>query len=340
MKSDDINLLIDGVVRQTVVLIAHLATTGGMRAPVAQVANQVFLGLVRELQNQGVTQAVSADMFGMALRTYQRRKRRMMESATDQGRSLWEGVYAFIQEEGRATRVDVQRRFAYDDENVLRGVLHDLVEMGFVARSGRGHQTRYLALPKEDLTPQGDELGLDATAALLWVLIYRQGPIKRSALLEEYPLPEAMLQEALEHLCADGRVKVEGKGEGKGEPVYSCDSYLIPFDTPVAWAASVFDHYQAVVGAVCHKLRMGQGRALRQDTVGGSTFAFDVWEGHPFEHEVLGLLGELRGRAQALRQRIEQYNALVDEPQAAPRRVLFYMGQNVIDEEEEEEEGP
>jgi hypothetical protein len=93
-----------------------------------------------------------------------------------------------------------------------------------------------------------------------------------------------------------------------------------------------------MVGAICHKLRMGQGRALRQDTVGGSTFAFDLWEGHPFEQEVLGLLGELRGRAQALRLRIEQYNAIVDPPQAAPRRVLFYMGQNVIEEDNQEEE--
>ena len=36
-------LLIDSIVRQTTVLIAQLATSGGVRAPLAHVANQVFL---------------------------------------------------------------------------------------------------------------------------------------------------------------------------------------------------------------------------------------------------------------------------------------------------------
>ncbi len=42
-------LLIDSIVRQTTVLIAQLATSRGARAPVAHVANQVFLDLTREL---------------------------------------------------------------------------------------------------------------------------------------------------------------------------------------------------------------------------------------------------------------------------------------------------
>src|SRR6187399_639417 len=36
------HLLIDAVVQQTMVFIAQLATSGGLRTPVAQVANQVF----------------------------------------------------------------------------------------------------------------------------------------------------------------------------------------------------------------------------------------------------------------------------------------------------------
>jgi hypothetical protein len=333
MKTNDANLLIDAVVNQTVILIAHLATTGGMRAPLVQVANQVFLGLVRELHNQGVTQAVSADMFGMALRTYQRRKQRMVESATDSGRSLWEAIYSHIQQKGSASRADIEARFRYDDESVLRGVLHDLVEMGFVARAGRGHQTRYLALQDAELPlrQEGEEAPLDTTTALLWVLIYRQGPVARAALLEQLAIPEAELDRALESLLQDGRVARE---PDQPEPVYRCESYVIPFDSPVAWGASVFDHYQAMVGAICHKLRMGANRAQRADTVGGSTFAFDLWDDHPFEAEVLGLLGELRGRAQALRERVDRYNALHEEAAGSTRRVLFYLGQNVIDDQE------
>jgi len=82
----NVNLLIDAVVRQTTVLIAELATSRGLRAPLAHVADQVFIELTRELEAQGVSRKVSADMFGMALRTYQRKVQRLEESATERGR--------------------------------------------------------------------------------------------------------------------------------------------------------------------------------------------------------------------------------------------------------------
>jgi len=50
-----IELLIHAIVRQTTILIAQLATSRGVRAPLAQIANQVFLDLVRELERQGVS---------------------------------------------------------------------------------------------------------------------------------------------------------------------------------------------------------------------------------------------------------------------------------------------
>lgn len=89
-------ILIDSVVRQTMVLIAELATAGGLRAPLAHVANQVFLDLATELERQGVSRKVAADMFGLALRGSQRRIQRAAESATDRGHSLWEAVLAFV----------------------------------------------------------------------------------------------------------------------------------------------------------------------------------------------------------------------------------------------------
>ena len=80
-------LLIHAVVRQTMVLIAVLATAAGRRTPLANVADQVFATLVRELEEQGVGHKVIADMLGMALRTYHQRTARLSESDTDQGRS-------------------------------------------------------------------------------------------------------------------------------------------------------------------------------------------------------------------------------------------------------------
>jgi hypothetical protein len=56
----------------------------------------VFLQLARELEVQGVNKKVSADMFGMALRTYQRKLRRLSAGETDPGESLWASALEFI----------------------------------------------------------------------------------------------------------------------------------------------------------------------------------------------------------------------------------------------------
>src|SRR6478752_7689701 len=109
-----IELLIHAIVRQTTILIAQLATSQGVRAPLAQVANQVFMDLVRELERQGLSRKVSADMFGMGLRSYLRRIQRLGESSTESGRSLWEAVLDYLQERGVVSRAQVFARFHRD----------------------------------------------------------------------------------------------------------------------------------------------------------------------------------------------------------------------------------
>jgi hypothetical protein len=121
LKSVTTELLIDAIVRQTTVFIAQLATAGGARTPIADVAEQVFLELVRELERQGVSRKVTADMFGMALRTFRRRIQRLSESHTVSNRSLWEAIHAFITEREVVTQSEVLRHFHRDDEELARG---------------------------------------------------------------------------------------------------------------------------------------------------------------------------------------------------------------------------
>src|SRR6478752_2727282 len=118
-----IELLIHAIVRQTTILIAQLATSQGARAPLAQVADQVFMDLVRELERQGVSRKVSADMFGVGLRTYRRKIQRMGESSTVRGRSLWEVVLEHVRENGIVTRLEILQTFPRDEETQLRAVL-------------------------------------------------------------------------------------------------------------------------------------------------------------------------------------------------------------------------
>src|SRR5688572_33330965 len=81
-------LLIDAIVHQTTLLIAQLSTAAGIRAPLAHIADQVFLELSREIEAQGVSRRVAADMFGLAIRTYQKKVQRVMESVTVRDRTL------------------------------------------------------------------------------------------------------------------------------------------------------------------------------------------------------------------------------------------------------------
>jgi hypothetical protein len=132
----NVRLLIDTIVREATVLIAQLATSGGLRAPLAHVAGQVFVELAAELEREGVTKKVSADMFGLALRTYQRRTQRLDPSRTDRGRSLWEAVFDHIAQHELMTREQVLDRFRRDDPRSVRGVLRDLTESGPLFRVG------------------------------------------------------------------------------------------------------------------------------------------------------------------------------------------------------------
>ena len=323
----NVNALIDALVRQTTILIAHLATSAGVRAPLAHVVNEVFRELALELRAQGVGGKVIADMFGMALRTYQAKMRRLSESATDRGRTLWEAVLAHIQEQALVSRGAVLHRFRRDDDATVRGVLNDLVETGMVFRSGRGDRTMYRAADLE-VTGVSDHDRAESDAALVLVAVNRYQPATTAELASAVKLG-GDLEAALALLAADGRVV---QVDRDGEPAWRCDECVVRFEAPVGWEAAVFDHYQALVTALCTKLRAGDTRARREDAVGGSTYGFDVWAGHPMEEEVLGLLKTTREQAGELRARLEAYNADVGLPNDA-QRVVFYVGQTVLEDD-------
>ncbi len=331
----DVPLLIDAIVRQTTVLIAQLATAGGTRAPLARTANQVFTSLVQELKQQGLGNKVIADMFGLALRTYHNRVQRLSESATFRGQSIWEAVFAFVQEHGPVLRARVLQRFSGDDSALVRAVLTDLVESQLLTRTGRGDATSYRATTEED-RPHQDPDDQERLAALLWVAIHRFGPINAQALNETVPAPKLALEAALAQLVADGRAQVS---EAEGTARYESSHYLIPVGDRQGWEAAVFDHYQALVTAICRKVQSAQTRSSADDWVGGSTYCFDVSDDHPLHDEVAGFLKRVRAQAVDLRQRVEQHNQAHGAPdETKRRRFTAYVGQTYVSPEEVEDE--
>jgi hypothetical protein len=323
----NIQVLIDSIVRQTTILIAQLATSAGARAPLAHIANQVFLELVGELKAQGLGNKVIADMFGLALRTYHARLRRLSESKTYQGRSLWEAVLEYVQSKGTLLRADVLRRFQYDDEASVRGVLKDLVDSGMLFRSGREEATTYRAASLEDLSESHAQHTTEGLANLVWVAVHRHGPVSPTEIERLLATSSEELEAALGWLVDAGHVE---RLTGDAEARYQCQSCVIPVGAPVGWEAAVYDHFQAMVTALVTKVRSGRLQARLSDAVGGSTYTYDLWPSHPHRDEVLGLLREVRAKGVALREKVESYNAQVGLPQEEPERVIFYAGQTVV----------
>jgi len=189
--------LIHAVVQETMILVAHLATAGGVRAPVARIANQVFAELAEQLSAQGAEKHVEA-----------------------------------------------------------------LVSAGLVEKRTLGQRTLYESL--------------------------------------RFDVPV-------------------GQSEG--------------------WEAAVLDHFQAVVRAICVKLRLGASRSTLGEAVGGSTYTFDVWRGHPLEHEARSTLTRLREQIAGLRERIDRYNATHPQPpESSDREVTVYVGQFVKTNDDDDSE--
>ena len=286
----NVQVLLDGIVRQTTVLIAQIATAAGGRAPVAQVANQVFLDLTQALQEQGVSRKVIADMFGMALRSYQQKLQRLAQAVTDSDMTLWEAIHRYLAERQIVTRAEVMKRFARDDADSVAGVLRDMVESGLVYRTGRADTAVYrVARARRHRARCWPSDPQQTAEALVWVAVYQHGPVTRSRLRELVRLDDAgHRRRRSQVLQRDGRVRC-GRRQRR-EPSYTSDRILIQLGETAGWEAALLDHYRAVVASICAKLRDGRTRALPADQQGGSTFSFDVWPGHPKEAQVLALL--------------------------------------------------
>jgi hypothetical protein len=326
-------LLIDAIVRQTTVLVARLSTVEGVRSPLGHIANEVFVGLVSELEHQGVSKKVIADMFGMALRSYRQKVQRLGESATTRGVTLWSAVQHFLAERGSATRTELIAHFKQDEEASIRGILNDLAESGLLVRSGRGDDTRYRVATAEELRDAGalvESRPQDSLAALVWVHVYREGPLTLDRLAQLVPLSRGVLNAAVDKLLGDGRVRREGH---PGAEQLVAEHVLIPVGENAGWEAAVIDHHGAVLNAIAAKLASRAHTSAAADEVGGTTLTFDLWPGHPREQEVRGLLRETRARVLPLWEEIEAYNR--EHPGRETYQVHLYCGQYLVVEEEQ-----
>lgn len=324
-----VEFLIQAIVHQTTILIAQLATLGGGRAPLAQVANQVFLDLVREIERQGVSRKVSADMFGLGLRTYRRKIQRLTESSTDRGRSLWEVVLEYINSRERTTKGELLVRFSLDDETQVRAVLHDLCESGLVVSATEGTNPTYRARPDEELDELRHARGTDGLEDLLVAVMYREGPLTLHQIAARAQVEVRRIETSIQRLAASGRIREHSTEHGQTS--YEARSLVIPLGASAGWEAAVLDHYKAMVKTILARLG-NQSSTSIDDSSGGSTYTIDIWPGHPMEAEVRGALKQVRSTLSDLRERVSDYSNAQQKPERYSR-VVFYTGQSTIEED-------
>lgn len=327
--------MVDAIVQQTTLLIAQLATRAGLRAPLAHLADQVFLELADEIEQQGVSRSVAADMFGLALRSYQKKVTRLRAGVSGREQTLWESVLQHLGERGTATRAQVLAAFARDEESHVVAVLSDLVASGLLYGTGRGKHAAYRALPAEEREALAEPERLDALLHLVWLEIAGRRGATRTELHDAFAGRAQSVDDAIAVLVADGRVEASARGEAEGEPErFSASRVLIPVGAEAGWESAVVDHFRAVCVAIASKL--GQRDPSKRDLLGGATLSFDVHSGHPHEAEVKALLQRFRAQAGELWERVSQHNRDHSVPEARRTKVVFYFGQNVIEPEPEE----
>jgi hypothetical protein len=325
----NLKLLIDGIVRQTTVLIAQLSTASGVRAPLAHIADQVFLELAQEIEAQGVKKQVVADMFGLAMRSYQKKMQRLTESATLRDRTLWEAVFQFVSDEN-PTRARVLQRFERDGQREVIAVLNDLVRSGLVFSTGEDNALVYGATPGDAQQSVRNQHDSDSLANYIWLLVFRKEAVTRTELASTLGCDEAAFESALQSLLASGRVRFRD-GELRSTNV------ALPLGSEQGWETAVLDHFRTVATAIASKVARGV-RVPDDERIGGSTFTFTIARGHPFEARVTALLKDTRQRVQALWDEVAEHNRRHPMPETEQVKVNFYVGQSVQCDDETTED--
>jgi chromosome segregation and condensation protein ScpB len=319
-------LLIDAIVQQTTVLIAQLSTAAGLRSPLAHVADQVFLSLAQEIERQGVSRQVVADMFGIALRTYQRKVQRLEESVTAGGQSLWEAILGYIAERGPVRRAEVIERFRRDEETAVTAVLADLVASGLVYSSGRGESMVYGVTSEADRRALSNDDAVEALAILVWGTVFRSPGLSTHDVVARTRADEGVTRQALKHLLADGRVLRDADTDES--PLRSA-AYVIRAGDEKGWEAAVFDHFQAVASAIASKVELRGTGSEDAELVGGTTLHFGVHPEHPYAERVLGTVKRIRAELDAFWREVAEYNLAHPFDSDTATRVTFYFGQSL-----------
>ncbi|MCA9541565.1 MAG: winged helix-turn-helix domain-containing protein [Myxococcales bacterium] len=309
-------------------LLATLATRNPLRMYFADIAGKTLLDIVQVLRHDGISQEAIAASLGLTLNGFQARMKRLKEQHDeppeedgDDRRTLMERVFAFIAdhpdaEQGVPIR-QVGDAFRGVKRDTLNGVLHFLVQSGFLTAEGRGGRRRLRVERRPHAQgPNEHDVG---------VLLYREGPLTLAELARRLECSTERAASLLDRLRRDGALV---EGESDGEATFAATNYHIPLDHTEGYEAAIFDHFSAMVQAICKKLRLGHHHASLADQIGGATFSLRVPVDDPLYDEVSAFLRDNRVRLESW---LARANALreADLVGREVRRFTLYVGQSV-----------
>jgi DNA-binding Lrp family transcriptional regulator len=267
-------------------------------------------------------------MFGLGLRTFRRKIQRLSASVTERGSSLWEAVLDYLRTRPSATRTEVLDRFSSDDEAQVKAVLRDLCESQLVIASKGGATKTYRAARGEELIALQQERGEEGLDELILALMFRDPPLPLDEIAGRARLETEAVEPRVERLVSEGRLQ---RTEEDGIALYQAVRLVLPLGSTAGWEAAVFDHFKALVATIIRRLPEKSIPPSLADSVGGSTYTFSVWPGHPMADEVYGTLKRFRSELSAMRDRAAKINDEEGVPEAHTRTVI-YVGQSLIGE--------
>ena len=166
----------------------------------------------------------------------------------------------------------------------------------------------------------------ETVTSMVWLALYRK-PSTRAELGAALPFAPVLVDQAVESLIAEGRVRRDG-------PTLSAESFVVPVGAEQGWEAAVFDHFSAVASAIAAKVHRG-ARSDAKDVVGGATLTFEVAPDHPNFEEVRGLLARIRRDVNDVWARVMQHNERHPLDDARKIKVTVYFGQNVDESDDD-----
>lgn len=332
----NVRILMNMLVREMGIFVSHLATYNGERKPLAHSLDLMFLTIAEELDRQGISRKVAADMFEMVLRSYQRKIKRLEVRINDHDAfTIWKELYEKIYEEEEAEREQLLATYKGDRVAIVKSALKELVEAGLLDSKTRGGATYYT--PSEGMI-EHESAYQDRLYWLVWVSVCRGQILAYEELVEQMePLgfSTGELDAILEQLCAHGRIERQLPDGPDGQVFYISSVCVIAPEQSFGWEAGLFDHIRTVLSSITRKMKWMRDGVKAPGVLGGSTYGFDLWEGHPYEEQILALLAKHRGEFSALRGEIDRFNA--DQPALSEElmyRVIFYFGQGFDDRAE------